>query len=702
MASACGWCAALLAVLAGAVGGASAPMRLPFTAAVSMWGLNGDGEGGGRVSAGAVGEALYAQLPHHTPFCGGGGGGHRRPMRFTYEMHYDTRHLPSAGLRRVEALLSRSFQPDPASGRRRAAFIELCPEFVDAFSKEVELALPKETFEDQRQGKPQHSILVLSPTKRAMRPAFLRRDEDTSDEEWSYGYRPCGGGGGGGTEPSAQWIGQGRVVVIDLSAAFSNSAFEPLRVPAATPRQSRTKTLLLRAEVESRAQHAVRSVLLPGMAWCSGVGAETTVGEHNKTVVPIFVLKDFGTAEHDNKILFHRWVRPALLHRALSMFLGPNQQLFVDASTHDLSDQGRVATTFFDSIQTETIFDEEEEDEKRRSFTVQHRSFVDGDMLLDRLRDAGESLTHDVRYAHMEARATGSQAGRADSMPRVVPAYVFVVDSREGDGGALAFRNGGRAHVTEDAVLVLHDASASLDLLQKKLVTALATSLFGTLGASYSGETTYALAKGKQSVTSSQSAVPSPTVASQCLIDAALRNNVLSRVDAAVTITVEAAKTLDEFTRTRLGDIEDFSGTLDAQDVKRLADLRQHPQLHTQHSIVKMVAYLRSKLAQMTSKHLADFAVQLRAGNVLALHKEATQLFRRAKEIHEETMDLLEGAEVTLKCCSLDHIYESDTTHGNGVWLSLIGGLLFIGLVAVASCWLHAAFTHDGERTHFS
>merc|ERR1711871_759685 len=186
---------------------------------------------------------------------------------------------------------------------------------------------------------------------------------------------------------------------------------------------------------------------------------------------------------------------------------------------------------------------------------------------------------------------------------------------------------------------------------------------------------------------SSQPLLSLSPAAPQCLIDATLRNLVLSHADAAVAITMDAAHALDVFIHAHLGGIEGHSEAQYALDAKSLVDLRKHPHLHTKSSIRKMVAQLRYLVTQMTSKKLATFAVQLHKGNVLALHKEAPQLFRHAREIYEEVLDFTASAEVALACCSLSYVFESDGMQRNGVWLGVVGVLLFGGLVAIASSW---------------
>ncbi len=673
-------------------------LRVPFTATVALWGLPQRG-----FEPGAVEESLAAQLPRRVPKCG------LRDMRVEYVLRYQATRLPEIGLRRVESLLARSLRQDAGGSVAvrgdNTAFIELCPAFVEEFSREVAKALPdseEKDDEQQQQHGERHTILLLRPRKANMRPLFIPAEVDDSD--WRYEYRPCGGGD---ATFSAQWIGRGRVVISDLSALSSL---------APTPAQQQHDTLLLRTDVEARAQQAVRKVLLPDMAWCSGIGERAAVDVHSKIIAPIVVFKDFGVVEHSKGIArsLHRWVRPSLLRKSLRVFLDPDQHLFVGASVYALLDRGQVATTFFDAIQTETTFSEEDSDDNgkndksgrrqsksdRHVFDAKHRSFVDGDMLLDRMLDFQDGLTLDI--IHRQFIGLGEQ----DEASRTVPVYVFVVNS----GSALAFRSGGRVHITPNAVAVLHDSSERLSALHERLASALATSLFGVLGpwaaveGRFGSETLYS----STAVLSSGPVVAAGALASQCLIDAALRNIVLSRADAALTIIVDAARTLDHFVNARLGGVEShatFSPALNTWNMpssEKAAPLEPRP---TRSSVAETVAYLRSRLARM-DEDIFNVSSRLGSGKVLASHKHATRLFERAKRLSAEIASETSKAEATLACCSVRYAFEDDdAVRRGGKWRTrVLGGVLFGAMVAAVGYWLRAAMAGgDGEdRSHHS
>jgi hypothetical protein len=123
---------------------------------------------------------------------------------------------------------------------------------------------------------------------------------------------------------------------------------------------------------------------------------------------------------------------------------------------------------------------------------------------------------------------------------------------------------------------------------------------------------------------------------------------------------------------------------------------------HTRSSIVEMVARLRFRLVHMIDNDLADFALRLRGGEVLASHKEATRLFRQAKRLYKEVVSEMDIAESDLACCSVHYAFDDGVGTRGGVWTGVLGGVLFGGMVGFASCWLRAVIDGGGDTSHKS
>ena len=125
--------------------------------------------------------------------------------------------------------------------------------------------------------------------------------------------------------------------------------------------------------------------------------------------------------------------------------------------------------------------------------------------------------------------------------------------------------------------------------------------------------------------------------------------------------------------------------------------LQEDDRRHTRSSIVETVARLRSRLVHMIDNDLADFALRLRGGEVLASHKEATRLFKQAKRLYMEVVTEMDIAESALACCSVHYAFIDGTGTRGGVWTGVFGAALFGGMVGFASCWLRAVIDGSGD-----
>ena len=641
-------------------------LRLPWKLSVALWGFDGGGGNRLRIDADSFMETLYAQVPERTPSCGL--GLKRRPMHVSYDILYNVNHLPSEDLHSIESLISRSLVKHEIHDHM--AYIELCPTFVDEFSKLATREFLSSSSVDSSGNTPRHTILFINPRKEKLRPEYIPKGV-----RWKYEYRHCGGSSDSST--SAQWVGQGRMVVSDLTATHYELGVQEV-MPA-----------IMRSELEAGTQNALRSVFLPNMAWCSGIDANS-VDLHNKTVVPITVFKDVGVNERDRGL--HRWTRPSLVRKSLVKFLDPEHRLSIGSRVFDITRKGQIAATFYDSIQTKSTFSPDEyrnsENPRRnRRFKMQHRSYIDGDMLLDRLQDSVGMLTSEVF-------PDGTVMGKMISQDgRIVPVFVFVLDEKSDN---LKFQNNKSIFITQDAIAAVHGSSESLGLLHDRLVAALSTSLFGVLGPWTVTEersillTLYASANEDDTSDpqhSKSTTSYSTALSSQVVIDAALRNMMLSRADAALATIGHAESVFDSFERRHLG-----------FNARHQYDYKGEGSFHTKSTMFEPIGSLRARLTDFRKTDALHFANELsNTENILQFHSEAKGLFKVARRLYFDAVAETENTVTALSCCALHFTYQN-TTGQMSFRRFLIAGVLFCGMVLVVSYWLWSGLDQNREK----
>ena len=705
------------------------PFKLPFALKIAFLGLLKDKS----IHINEFQAMLEAQMATHTPRCGINTP-EERSMSLQYNIKYNLMHLEEeiAGLQlliKIEKLLKEFMVPDQVLKHHSAKII-----LSSNFLKRLDAILMDG---DSLQGQPRHTVFVLAPRKNNIRPSFITQD---MKNDWTYTYHSNSktSTGRNNASPSTIFVGNGRYFIIDVNAlstttvATTSASVLSLYAPIVThPGHANNvanknkfdlaaSKIMFVAKLHANIITNIPIVFLPHVSWCMNPTLKThhlhlrmityyDLGTYPKTQTT----DRFGTGKTNLNIQSMKSI--------LSKLLLPKQQLSIAPMQHlDLKKEIAMATLLWDSYLTETTYTQSQDSNTGLVVTVaKHRIYVDGSYLEQRIMDQQDGSISDIENATKEMEDT-------------LTMYLFV-----GKDEKMTFHDGTRTWLGLNCILMLvskedneiNSSSSSSNTgsggnngdvvatnafhdLESILLPSIIDSIFGVIPLR-SGGGGGGYGSGGSNKNSQHRAVPLlgsiwfdiNRVTSQSIIDAALRNAIIMRLDGVIGTTRSIIEQLDTFARNYLGylgpPLRISSATATTEDLKvqnqekttaemMPTKIANDPNNMIAHSFLEMNNIITS-LVHLSFSHMDQ------EETLLAAHNTAQQLFATAVELHRKVLVEIEQSIATSTCCTTAFKRRSNLSGGVSVILGCVVLFSVIGL-SMAMYGILMKFSLDDKR----
>jgi hypothetical protein len=387
-----------------------------FYIRVLLVGFSNDGQQQISLSANSLEESLTHSISSHRPSSGVEGTDKFQQLNAKFNIKFDVAKAPTSVLRDYESILGKNLK---IASQHTVSIFEDVKTYDAEVTGEIEDYLDS-VFEEEFINKPSsinfgnidldslHGVIVLNPDKLNNAGQMLPKLHVPKASPFRYRYTY------GGVGYTQSWIGKKKYLVIDLSAG--PCSYGPIHANEGTvasssfPRVShyrhefmsnteyQSKTLPqyeIISSITSLIGSSVKHVFLPDIS-------RETVYFAEKIIVPIIALRDhkrfnplllsdvkndMGTESNNNNNNNINTNLNKIVHDIVEKTLLPDQELVIVDSLHDLNDHKQIFSALYSSIRTDTVYDLRGD----KYIPTIHR-YIDEDILLDTLRDAGDML----------------------------------------------------------------------------------------------------------------------------------------------------------------------------------------------------------------------------------------------------------------------------------------------------------------------
>jgi hypothetical protein len=534
---------------------------VPITVNVGLVGFNRDGFAGVDLSAETFQKNLYESLEMVTPHCIQNG----RPLHVRYNLDYHVDHL--ADVEAVHALVAKHLVPAGEDDDGVPLFD------VEVHDLEDELELIFERYYSKQDAPVSGSFVAAGADGVDKGPAVaavpytivvmnLDKERMRPGSNYFYRYRHKG------AAPMQLWLGRHRYIVVDISAGpvtfgsteSSGGAVFGDDLPSIEVATDKAPDLSVhsRAELTSLVISTVRHAVLTDVQYESVEYAE-------KLIVPIVVLRNHDRFDPFDPDVAHQeyHIDTAVLKSAIAKMLLPHQELILVTAVHPLDKHPLIYSGVFKALQGDTTHVAQPDGR----FQPHTTHYLDSRVMFDEMvRSADELVTTLLeRHGQDEGTLGFEEQYTGGRRHRILPVYVLsmlglpegVMLDRTHLAGALD-SSAVLALQTEQAAVELpyfsEDTALSVDHRQvtRAIVASVATLLGGVTPPfdAYNPklrrvESNYLFSHGHQPF----GPFGASHELSQILVDAILRNAVLTRVSGALDATKNAAVAILNFTR---------------------------------------------------------------------------------------------------------------------------------------------------------
>ena len=379
-----------------------------FYIRVLLVGFSNDGQQQISLPINTIEEHLQHSISSHQPSSGDEYGGKFQQLNAKFHLKFEVAKASTESLRNYESILGENL---------KLADQNTVSIFEDVKTYDVEVIGQVEeyfdsVFEDEFINKASskygdvaldslHGVIIVNPDKLNSDGKMIPKGHVPKNAPFRYRYTY------GGAGYAQSWLAKKKYIVIDLSSG--PCSFGPVHANEGTvasssfPRISfykyefmsdeKSKAMKLPqhdiiSSITSLIGSAVKHVFLPDIS-------RETVYFAEKVIVPIIALRDHkrfnpllldSNTEDNSNMNVNNNVNK-IVHDVLEQSLLPDQELVIVDSLHDLNDHKQIFAALYSSIRTDTVYDLRGD----KYIPTIHR-YIDEDILLDSLRDAGDML----------------------------------------------------------------------------------------------------------------------------------------------------------------------------------------------------------------------------------------------------------------------------------------------------------------------